>query len=314
MLLKQDGIWAISAYFNPMRYQSRPRNYRTFRSRLTLPLVTVELAHDGQFELRDADADLLIQIRGGDILWQRERLLDIALAAVPASCDKVVSIDCDVIFEPADPWSQVCEQLEDHALVQPFEDAFDLRSRWREEGFSESAVDRGWSVGCAVASGAPAAEVLAPDLSGRQRPPWRTGLALAFRRNVLDRHGFYFGRVLGGNDRALLCAALGQYDVLAHVHRLTTRQRVHYLEWAAPFFENVRGSLGYTDSKIGHLWHGSIEHRKYGDRHRALRDLDFDPYTDIAVADTGCLRWSSDKPRLHRLAVEFFKSRREDEE
>ncbi len=312
--MKHSKIWAITAYFNPMRYRSRPRNYRIFRSRLTLPLVAVELAYDGAFELGKPDADLLIQIRGGDILWQKERLLDIALAAVPASCDKVVAIDCDVIFEPADPWPLVCESLENHVVVQPFKDAFDLPSEWRGAGLAESATDRGLSVGYAAATGTSIASVLAPAFADGRRPPWRTGFALAFHRDLLDRHGFYFGRALGGNDRALLCAALGQYEALAEIHHLTARQEEHFREWAVPFHETAGGHLGYADAAIGHLRHGSIKNRQYLDRHRLLRDLDFDPYTDIAVDDVGCLRWSSDKPRLHRLAVEFFRSRREDEE
>ncbi len=311
--MSRNDIWTITAYFNPMRYRSRLTNYRTFRSRLTLPLVTVELAHEGTWELRDSDANLLIQIRGGDILWQKERLLSIALAAVPASCDKVVSIDCDVIFEPADPWQQVCEKLDHNVLVQPFKDALDLPFGWEGGSLAESRAARDCSIGYAVATGASSTRVLTPDLSRGHRPRWRPGLAVAFRRGVFERHDFYFGRVLGGNDRAILCAALGQYEALAYVHHLTARQQEHFCEWAKPFFGTARGRLGYADATIGHLWHGSIKNRNYGGRHQDLRDLEFDPYTDIAVEDNGSLRWNSDKPRLHRLAIEHFMNRREDE-
>ncbi len=73
----------VTSYFNPMRSRRRLANYRTFRSRLNVPLFTVELAFDGQFELTSSDADHLIQLSGGDIMWQKERLLNIALEAVP---------------------------------------------------------------------------------------------------------------------------------------------------------------------------------------------------------------------------------------
>jgi hypothetical protein len=72
-------IWAIASYFNPMRYQRRLVNYRAFRSQLRIPLVAVELSFDGQFELAQGDADILVQISGGAVLWQKERLLDIAV-------------------------------------------------------------------------------------------------------------------------------------------------------------------------------------------------------------------------------------------
>jgi hypothetical protein len=46
-----EGLWAITSYFNPMKYQRRRANYRLFRERLGVPLVTVELAYGPDFEL-----------------------------------------------------------------------------------------------------------------------------------------------------------------------------------------------------------------------------------------------------------------------
>ena len=68
-------MWAITSYFNPARYRRRLSNYRIFRANLGVPLVTVELSFDGQFELTEGDADILIQIPAGAMLWQKERLL-----------------------------------------------------------------------------------------------------------------------------------------------------------------------------------------------------------------------------------------------
>ena len=89
----------ITSYFNPMRSRRRLANYRTFRSRLNAPLFTVELSFDGRFELTPSDADHLIQLSGGDIMWQKERLLNIALGAVPGDVEDVAWIDCDLVFE-----------------------------------------------------------------------------------------------------------------------------------------------------------------------------------------------------------------------
>jgi hypothetical protein len=311
--LKRDDIWAITAYFNPVGYRSRLANYKTFRDRLTLPLVTVELACDGRLELGESDADILVQIRGGDVLWQKERLLSIALDSVPESCDKVVWIDCDVLFEPADPWLQVSQKLDEYLLVQPFREALDLPADWNGSDLAVPGAVLGGSVGYAVATDAPMDRVLIADSSGKRRPPWRSGFGFAFRREVIAQHDFYYGRVLGGNDRAMICGALGQFEALVELHHMTARQQEHFTEWAEPFFEMVDGRIGYVDAAVGHLWHGRITDRHYSERHRALRALDFDPYTDIALDRNGCLRWSSDKPRLHRLALEHFIGRREDD-
>jgi hypothetical protein len=60
-----EAVWAVTCYFNPAGYRLRLENYRVFRQRLNVPLATVELSFDGDFELRADDADALLQIRGG---------------------------------------------------------------------------------------------------------------------------------------------------------------------------------------------------------------------------------------------------------
>jgi hypothetical protein len=84
-----DGLWPITSYFNPIGYRRRLSNFRAFRERLNVPLVAVELTYGSDFELQEQDADILIQLRGGTVLWQKERLLNLALQALPTHCRKV---------------------------------------------------------------------------------------------------------------------------------------------------------------------------------------------------------------------------------
>ena len=44
-------LWAITSYYNPLAYRRRRENYRIFRQRLKVPLLTVELAYGPDFEL-----------------------------------------------------------------------------------------------------------------------------------------------------------------------------------------------------------------------------------------------------------------------
>src|SRR4051812_27266124 len=88
-----DGLWAITTYFNPMRYQRRQSNYHQFRKNLKAPLLTVELAYGTDYDLRAEDAEILVHLRTRDILWQKERLLNLALQNLPSSCRNVVCVD-----------------------------------------------------------------------------------------------------------------------------------------------------------------------------------------------------------------------------
>ncbi len=118
-------MWTITSYYNPIRYRRRLSNYRSFHERLTTPLVAVELSFDGDFELNRHDADVLIQIRGGAIVWQKERLLNLAIRAVPHGTEDVAWIDCDVIFGRTDWVVEAKEQLATFNVVQLYSDVFD---------------------------------------------------------------------------------------------------------------------------------------------------------------------------------------------
>jgi hypothetical protein len=123
-----SALWAITCFFNPAGYRRRLQNYKWFREHLTIPLVTVELSFTGEYALRNGDAEILVQLDQGDVLFQKERLLNIALQHLPATCEAVTWIDCDVIFAANDWPARTMEALQRFDVVQPFSERFDLRS------------------------------------------------------------------------------------------------------------------------------------------------------------------------------------------
>ena len=111
MRLRGSGsVWGITCYFNPIGYRTRLANYRIFRERLIVPLITVELSRDADFHLRPGDADILVQIKCRDLLWQKERLLNIGLQSLPHDCHTVAWLDCDTVFE-SDDWPERASNL-----------------------------------------------------------------------------------------------------------------------------------------------------------------------------------------------------------
>lgn len=115
-----SDLWVITAYFNLAGWSSRRANYDAFRGALRVPLATIEWNPGGRFELDDDDAELLLRVRGGDLMWQKERLLGIALSALPAHVRYVAWVDCDVIFADAAWHERTRRLLEHYAVVQPF--------------------------------------------------------------------------------------------------------------------------------------------------------------------------------------------------
>ena len=308
--LRSGDLWAIASYFNPVRYRRRLENFRLFRRYLAIPLVAVELSFGGAFELRPEDADMLVQIRDGAVLWQKERLLNLALTRVPAGCHKIAWIDGDVVFADPDWAARASRALDDVPLLHLFDERQDLPRDVaidRIESRELPEATRSMLYWMAV-EGVPADDLL---LRGRKRRS-TNGLAWASRREVLERHGLYDACILGSGDSALIAAALGRFELCTRGLQMNARQEAHYLAWARPYFETIRGHVGYISGRIHHLWHGDPVHRQFGERDRAMSAFGFDPHRDIVPDPSGAWRWGSDKPDLHDFVRRYFASRMED--
>src|SRR5712692_9448830 len=199
-------MWAITSYYNPARYKRRLSNYRIFRANLGVPLVTVELSFDGHFELAHDDADILIQLSGGAVLWQKERLLNVAIKSVPQNAKNIAWLDCDAIFERAD-WMREAElKLSEANIVQLYSDVVDLgpegyQSHIKYDGLRPSGhgiISRGLRQLMAQTS-----EAIRFSLPG---------LAWAARRGILEEHGFYDAMIVGSGDTSMLHAMYGQFE------------------------------------------------------------------------------------------------------
>lgn len=299
-------LWAISAYFNPSRYRTRLANFHTFRARLGVPLVVVEAANDGNFELGPEDADVVVRIDDAAVLWQKERLLNVALRQLPPDCRHVAWLDCDIVFD-TDGWAdRAVDALRTHRVVQLFSE----RDNLGPDGRVESTVR---AVGRRIADGS-ATPVELEDPAAPLRQGSTAGLAWAARRTALDECGFYDACILGSGDRTILCAALGRPEYGVRALGMTPRQAEHYRRWATRFAASIGAKVGAVDGRVEHLWHGDIAARRYATRYRGLRRFGFDPFEDIAVGPDGSWSWNTPKPEMHAYVRDYFDGRREDGE
>lgn len=312
-----DDLWAVTSYFNPSRFARRLSNFKTFRARLNVPLVAVELAYGSDFELDETDADILVRVQGGAVLWQKERLLNLALQKLPAECRKVAWLDGDIFFDSPDWGASASALLDRFGLIQAFRNVHYLPELWMQAQVQTDQVNTDSvdftrpSATFSIASGMPATACLGHPLNEREGTS-APGFAWAARRELLDRHGFFDACILGGGDRALACAANRCFDELIERHYMNSRQRDRYLAWARPFQESVRAEVGHLDHDIFHLWHGSDLNRATRARHEGLQRFGFDPFDDIAIDANGAWRWSTDKRDMHEYVRRYFESRKED--
>jgi hypothetical protein len=240
-------------------------------------------------------------------LWQKERLLNIGLTFVPPECAKIAWLDCDVVFERPD-WPEAASRLlEEFPLVQLFRIVRRLAPG--QQPLPDAILEQ---QDRAVVWNLSQFESVEECFRNVQPRGICYGIAWAGQRDVLRQHGLYDAAVVGAGDRAFVYAAYGRADLMARRWCGNGRQMEHYLAWARPLAKRVRGRVANIDGTLWHLWHGRIEDRQFTQRYERFRRFDFDPAADIALDESGCWRWSSDKPEMHAYLRDYFAGRRED--
>jgi hypothetical protein len=178
----------------------------------------VELSFDGRFELTDDDADILIQLSGGAVLWQKERLLNIAFQSVPQDAKNIAWLDCDVIFERPDWMDEAEQKLSEASVVQLYSELVDLGPDGYRANVQHHDVRlTGHSIVSAINSSG-LKQLDAAVESGKDiRQPFPFGMAWAARRKILEGHGLYDAMIIGGGDRAMVHAMYGQFEVPLYI-------------------------------------------------------------------------------------------------
>jgi hypothetical protein len=306
-------LWAITSYFNPAKYERRRAAYRVFRQALEVPLLTVEHSTKNNLELSTADAEILLQVTGGDIMWQKERLLNLALDKLPSDCNAVAWLDCDVIFADHSWTDKLESKLDSSPLVQLFSQVNYLGPDWSQGApLSGSVIKQRPSIASGVCDNQPAAIALEHPSRDQRPGTYANGMAWAAQRDFIDTYRFFDACIMGGGDRAITCAAYGCFQHIFDWHEMNEAQMAYYLKWAEPVYEACNGRVASLEGDIYHQWHGKPSDRGLSSRHHGLKAFDFDPNTDIAIDNGGCWRWNSDKPAMHRYFEDYFSSRRED--
>lgn len=300
-------LWVITTYYNPMRYRTRRDNFDLFAASMRnagLHLLVVECAFgDEDFELPEA-ADV-IRVRSNSLLWQKERLLNLAASWLPSECKYVAWLDCDILFENPLWAVQTCELLKTHKVVQVFETAL----RFDKGNIVENMPDRVESFGFVT----PGNEHLLS--CGRYDSHGHTGYGWAMRRELFDEIGLYEYAIAGSADHYMAHAIYGTYGFCVD-HSLRTNPLAgrHLREWGDRFYALVQGSFTVVPGEILHLWHGDLVNRRYLQRMLETNRLGFNPYEDVIARPGKPLEWnpSRNTQPLVDYFVEYFKNRRED--
>ncbi len=302
-----DDVWIIASYFNFNSYESKQQNLSVFLKSLDqsgLNYLLVECAFKAEPFVLPRSLHT-IHVRCHSVMWQKERLLNLAISRLPKSCTKVVWLDADILFQNPDWVKETSRLLDKHPVVQPYEKVIRLfRGTQNYTGKGDAYVSF--------------ASVLAlrPGffLSGNFDAHGHTGFAWAARRELLEKYSLYDYSISGGGDHLMAHGFCGDRSSPC-VQRMVGRNTPYadsFSRWTKRVYGAVESDIGCVPGTILHLWHGQWVNRRYSERARELLKLNYDPSKDLRLGRNNVWEWTNKNRPLQAWASEYFTLRKED--
>lgn len=295
-----NKTWAITTFYNPEHYKNKLANYKLFRENLkkqNINLAAVECIFEKDaFELSEDDAEILIQVKSKSVLWQKERLLNIALKQIPKECENIVWVDADIIFLKENWVSETEKCLEKNLIVQPFSYSFRLK---KLENPDVSVLDK-------ISGDRKKYSYMFCFNTGRKNlleKSSENGFVWAGKKSIFDACGFYDKHIVGGGD-----------FIMRDAFTNTDNDQSYSKDWSDSIKKLTDGRTGYVDGGLIHLYHGSWKNRYYSERDLILKKNHYNPERDLCLNNDGCWEWSINAPgKLKSEIRKYFSARNEND-
>lgn len=305
-------LLVVTTYFDYFGSKYMLPNFEKFKAQVAkegVDLVVYEAAVEDQ-PFRLDPAPNVFQLRSRHMLWQKERMVNLAIKRFGDQYKNIAWIDNDVVL--SNGWSaKALGLLEEFPAVQLFSEIhYLLKDESVEkvvEGYVRKLYDRDF------------APTMDASRSGNPGTAW------ACRTSVLKNLGIYDAYINCGSDTLFSITLSGErINWVAKMRRNPRGYNVlmnHYLnrhhgEWSRKFTKRLSQEVGeanprrwvsFLDLPLRHLYHGRLQQRDYMIRHRILLEDGFDPKEDLKINEEGLYEWSTDKSRMQRRLMRIFR-------
>jgi hypothetical protein len=302
--MRSDLLHVITPSFNIRRFKSHGINMRRFAQHMLesgVRLHIIESAFgDIPFALDDIEGVDHIGVYGQTPVWNKERLINIAISRLPRDWKYVAWIDGDIEFMNPDWAEETVYALQHYGFVQPWEHCYDLGPKGEHIDLHHS-FGRQW--------------IKAPDTIDKMGKGYtfaHPGYAWAATRQALEGVGGLLDTAaLGAADHHMALALVGKAH-LSVPGKISEGYKAPIMNWMRRAEQHIAGGLGYIGGTISHKFHGAKKDRAYVSRWDILVKHAFDPATDLKVNTAGLYELTGNKPALKRDMMAYFADRNED--
>lgn len=298
-------VAVLVPFFNVHSSKVMVDNFNNFKRGIKEDMFVIEVAFGDSPFLIDDSADF-IRIRGTrqNLMWQKERMLNIALSKLPPEYTDIAWLDADVLFDNKNWVEEMQDALEKFCFVQLFETARWLNKDGSPDIMFHTMVDQGKNL-------------FSSGFTGEaQDNGFHPGFAWAARREVLEDTGWFDSHICGNGDSFIYYAIAGH---LLAGNYLMVKNKLMGFNYSFLKFRNkiikagAAGSISNISGNIRHMYHGSFNDRDYAGRQKFMIDAQFDPVEDLEIDGNGLYKWVNKNENVATLSsnlTDYFKQRK----
>lgn len=305
--MRSDLLYVVTCISNPIRYRSRYLLYKDFEKRVIdagAKLYTIEAAFgERPFEVTRPDNTRNIQLRlsGGDELWHKENLLNIAIQRLPSDWAYLAWIDADLEFARPDWAAETVNLLQHFEWLQMFSVAQDLAPDYTPFKTHHGFV---WSM-------MQGKEFKKQGNGAYYEGWWHPGYAWAATRTAINHVGGLLDTAILGAGDNHMCHSIFGLAEQSIPNGVTDGYRNSVLNWQDRA-RYLHKDIGYMPGLINHYWHGKKKDRRYFDRWKILVDNKYDPNLDLTRDSQGLWQLRPERIKLRDDIRAYFRARNED--
>ena len=274
----------VTTHFNPCGFSLPVETYRQWQPTIAHPVQCYESVYRGNRP--EIENSVAIPCGPENDVWQKERLINLAISRLPIEVRYVAWIDHDLIFGNPNWLADGVEMLRSgYNALQLFSTVSNIGQTGEVESIGYGSV---------FAKG-----------SDSSSP----GGAWIANRKWLDSIGGIYDRaIVGGGDAIFYSAMTGRRKSFHQRHAEAFNRHIER------YYSRIgRAAVGYLPGEVHHIWHGDRDNRQYISRDETMTGFGYDPEVHIDVDENGLLSWTPDAPPEMRQAVrKYFEDRRED--
>lgn len=280
----------IVSFFSFYENEVVVENYNRFKAQIPKEdLFVIELSF---FDLPFFAKESRIKLRGGgkNVLWQKERLMNIILETIPKEYANIAWVDADILFRNKDFIRDINLKLRDHSVIQLFK-----KANWLEQG---GVIGQEW-------------ETIIFNNDTRTHHP---GFGWAARREEIEKIKFFDYHITGNGDVFIYSLLSGTRSGWSKTFLSLPGVGYYANKYIEKAKKYLKSDVSYLDDEIDHLYHGDYKNRLYNERHIILEKGHFDPVEHLRISSSGLFEWnlkSDEAKKIHRDIYNYLKLRKE---